>query len=112
MNNKHFVLEADQQWIVLPPGNVRRCIKAYDDQIMMVEVVFEKGAVGEVHAHPHSQVTYVLEGEFDFTVSEEMVRVKVADSIYIPPDSRHGCHLVSERGRLLDVFSPCRKDFL
>jgi hypothetical protein len=31
------------------------------------ELHFEEGAVGALHSHPHTQTTYVLEGEFEFT---------------------------------------------
>jgi len=50
-------------------GNgVSRKILAYDGTLMTVEVNFEKGSQGNLHAHIHEQATYVLEGEFDFTV--------------------------------------------
>jgi len=34
----------------------------YDGQLMMVKVEFEKGAVGTLHEHYHSQATYVADG--------------------------------------------------
>ena len=37
-------------------GNgMRRKILGYDNNLMLVKVWFEKGAVGPVHAHPHTQ---------------------------------------------------------
>ena len=47
-------------------GNgLKRKILAYHENLMMVEVHFEKGAVGEIHSHPHQQMTYVLEGALE-----------------------------------------------
>ncbi|HCX11790.1 MAG TPA: cupin domain-containing protein, partial [Hyphomonas sp.] len=42
-------------------GNgMRRKILGYDNNLMLVKVWFEKGAVGPVHAHPHTQTAYVV----------------------------------------------------
>ncbi|HBT34768.1 MAG TPA: cupin domain-containing protein, partial [Hyphomonas sp.] len=47
-------------------GNgMRRKILGYDNNLMLVKVWFEKGAVGPVHAHPHTQTAYVVEGKFE-----------------------------------------------
>lgn len=39
-------------------SGVSRKILAYSENIMSVEVHFEKGAVGPMHNHPHEQLTY------------------------------------------------------
>jgi len=90
---------------------VSRKIMAYSDQIMAVEVHFEKGAVGPMHNHPHEQLTYVLSGAFEFTIGEETKLVKAGDALYKEPNVMHGCVCV-EAGVLLDNFTPVRKDFL
>lgn len=92
-------------------GGVRRKLLAYGDALMQAEVHFEKGAVGAMHSHPHSQLTYVLEGEFEFTVGGEKRIVKRGDTLYKVPNTQHGC-VCLEKGILLDTFSPCREDFL
>ena len=38
-------------------GGVKRKILAYGESLMQVEVHFEKGAVGAMHSHPHTQLT-------------------------------------------------------
>ena len=55
-------------------GGVKRKILAYGDALMQVEVHFEKGAVGAMHSHPHSQLTYVLSGEFEFTIGDDNLK--------------------------------------
>lgn len=93
-------------------GNgVSRKILAHNGNLMSVEVNFEKGALGNLHTHVHEQVTYVLEGEFEFTVGEERKIVKKGDTIYMEKDILHGCKCL-EAGRLLDIFTPVRADFL
>ena len=88
-----------------------RKILAYNDNLMMVEVYFEKDAVGEIHSHSHEQVTYVLEGEFEFTIGGKKKIVKAGDSMYKEPHVPHGTTCL-KKGRLLDVFTPQREDFL
>ena len=41
-------------------GGIYRTILGYDEKILMAKVWFDKGAVGDVHTHTHSQVTYIL----------------------------------------------------
>lgn len=90
---------------------VSRRVLVNDRHMMMVEVHFEKNAVGSVHTHPHSQCTYVLSGAFTFTVGGRPYPVKKGDSLLFEPDQPHGC-VCEEKGVLLDVFTPAREDFL
>ena len=78
---------------------------------MCVEVHFEKGAIGEVHSHPHEQITYVLSGKFEFNIDGKKVVIVRGDSTFKQPDIPHGV-VCLEEGVLLDVFTPCRKDFI
>ena len=95
----------------LEEGRTSRKIRAHDGRLMMVEVMFEAGAVGAEHRHVHEQVSYCLEGEFDFTVEERTSRLRAGDSVYIPASALHGTVCLA-KGRLLDVFTPQREDFL
>ena len=45
---------------------VTRTVKSYTDELMVVENSFKKGAVGVLHKHVHTQITYVLRGKFEF----------------------------------------------
>jgi len=92
-------------------GGVSRKILAYSDNLMAVEISFEKGAIGELHSHPHEQCTYILEGVFEFQVGNESRVVKAGDMTYKQPNIKHGV-VCLEAGRLLDIFSPKREDFL
>ena len=105
-----FVYNKDVQLEDLGDG-VSRKIMAYSDNIMTVEVHFEKGAIGPLHSHPHEQLTYVLSGEFEFTIGDETKVVKTGDTLYKKPNVVHGCRCL-QAGVLLDNFTPVRKDFL
>ena len=92
-------------------GGLKRRVLAHGEDMMAVEVCFEKGAVGSMHTHPHVQISYVLEGSFEATIGEEKRVISVGDTYYTLPDVPHGV-VCLEKGRRLDVFTPERKDFL
>ena len=96
---------------VLEAGMVSRKIRARGGDLMMVEVFFETGGVGAEHRHPHQQVTYCLDGEFQFSMDGRTATLRAGDSVYIPESALHGT-LCTAAGRLLDVFTPQREDFL
>jgi len=90
---------------------VSRKIRARGGSLMMVEVFFKAGAVGYEHRHVHEQLCYCLAGEFAFTIDGQTTTLKTGDSVYVPPSVLHGAICLAE-GRLLDVFTPQREDFL
>ncbi len=108
--SKEFFFQKEQEWEQVDPL-LRRQIHGYDDKIMLVIADFKTGGVGQLHNHHHSQVTYVESGEFEMTIGEEVKIIKGGDSYYIPPMVMHGCTCI-KAGRLIDVFSPMREDFV
>lgn len=108
--SENFIFEAETAWEDAG-GGVERQILGYNDNIMMVKVKFDKGEVGAPHSHPHSQVTYVASGVFEFTVGDVTKIVKAGDALYKQPDIEHGC-VCLEEGILIDCFNPMRDTFL
>lgn len=93
-------------------GNgLKRQMLGYNEELMAVKIWFEKGAIGYNHAHRHSQVTYVVEGEFHFNIDGVTKILKPGDSCLIPPFADHGATCPTG-GILIDAFSPAREDFL
>ena len=66
---------------------------------------------GYVHAHRHSQVSHVVEGEFHVNVDGVIKILKAGDSFFVPPHVDHGA-VCPTGGILIDVFSPPREDFV
>ena len=108
----YFCPEESTKLEVVAEGSCERRIKSHHGALMTVEVYFKNGCISDPHTHPHQQVTYCLEGEFEFYVGEETKRLRTGDTVYMPPDILHNCRLISETGRLLDIFTPIREDFL
>ena len=107
---KLFAQPHDSEWVELAPGNTRRVL-IHTPELMQVEFGFEQGAVGALHSHPHIQVSYVAEGSFDVTIDGVTETVHQGGSFIVPSGLVHGV-VALEAGRLVDVFTPMRADFL
>ncbi len=92
------------------PG-IRCQLLGFGDALMGARVWFSTGAVGELHAHPHAQMSYVESGEFKVTVGAEQQTLSAGDSFFVPSQSRHGA-VCLQAGVLIDVFAPAREDFI
>ncbi|MFS1512067.1 cupin domain-containing protein [Chengkuizengella sp. SCS-71B] len=90
---------------------VSRKIHPPGKHIMMMEVRFQKGAVGALHSHPHEQYTYCLKGKMEFTIDGEKKVLQQGDTLHIPSNALHGV-IALESSILLDTFYPLREDLL
>ncbi|GHS87229.1 cupin [Synergistales bacterium] len=108
--NQRWVFWGDLDYDVAGEG-VKRKVLAYSEDLMCVENRFEAGALGKLHSHPHTQITYVTDGVFEFTIEGETKTVKKGDTMLKTDGVEHGCKCV-EAGTLLDIFTPLREDFV
>jgi len=88
------------------PG-LHRTLLGYDDHLMLAKVWFDKGAIGERHSHPHSQVAYVVEGQFEVYIDGKteicLVRLAATFSAWRSGDETQRLKMVGcESGRLSD----------
>ena len=108
----------EQRWVFekdvdssSPGEGVTRKILAYGDEAMCVAHHFEEGAIGALHQHPHTQITYVADGAFEFEIDGEKKIVRKGDTMFKPPNILHGA-VCLEKGTLIDFFTPMREDFI
>jgi len=111
-------VEKGQRWVFEkdidgsnPGEGVTRKVLAYCDEAMCVAHYFEKGAIGALHTHPHTQITYVAEGAFEFEIDGEKKVVRKGDTMFKTPNVLHGA-VCLEKGTLIDFFTPMREDFV
>lgn len=90
---------------------VRRKIMAYDENLMIVKVEFQTGAVGALHHHIHKQISHVESGVFEAEINGEVKTLKAGDAFYVPSNFVHGV-VCLEAGILIDCFNPMREDFV
>ena len=107
---KAFNIAGDTLWTEVAPGN-RRAVLAQRPELMLVAFSFDKGAIGPLHSHPHSQVSYVAEGSFDVTIAGVTTMLSAGGSYVVAPNLVHGV-VALEKGLLIDTFTPRRDEFL
>ena len=90
---------------------VTRKILSCSENMMIVEMEFKKGAVGALHKHIHEQIGYVVKGKLELNDAGEKNILSEGDSYYTAPGEEHGV-IALEETKLIDVFTPMRKDFL
>jgi quercetin dioxygenase-like cupin family protein len=107
---KVFIQNDEVPWEITAPG-IKRKIMSYDERLMVVKVQFEKGAVGTLHRHHHTQITHVESGSFEVEIGGGKKVLNSGDAFYIPPNVLHGAVCLTP-GVLIDIFSPMREDFI
>ena len=98
---------------IMAPGRTRYL--TYTENLMMVVVDFDDGPTSEPdppHSHPHEQVSYVVSGEINLAIENKLTRLGPGDMFTVPPNLPHSVQLLTHHVRLIDSFTPIRKDFL
>ena len=107
---KPFIASEEIAWEKVDNG-IERKILGHDDQVMMVCVRFEKGAIGNLHHHIHRQISYIESGSFEVSIDGNKKILQTGDCFFVAPDLVHGV-VALEAGVLIDIFTPARMDFL
>ena len=87
----------------------------YLDNLMVVVCDFTNGPMTSPeppHSHPHEQITFIAEGELLFFKDGEKYQLSEGDLITIPGNVPHSIQTISGHVKLIDSFTPVRKDFL
>ncbi|APU14129.1 cupin domain-containing protein [Actinoalloteichus fjordicus] len=92
------------------PGLLRRVL-AYNDRLMLVEHVMEKGSVFPRHSHPHEQLAYLVSGRVRVQAGDETFEAGPGDSFVVRGGIEHQVWAL-ERSVALDVFTPHREDYV
>jgi quercetin dioxygenase-like cupin family protein len=74
------------------------------------EVLLDANTVVPMHDHPHEQLTYVIDGQFQFTVGDDTTILEPGMVALIPGGVRHGGTTLTAC-RVIDVFAPIREDY-
>ncbi|MDA8519309.1 cupin domain-containing protein [Acidovorax sp. NCPPB 4044] len=103
-------------WSALEWKPVRRGIerKAFgSDHVTLALHRLMPGHEPRPHSHPNEQVMYILAGQMDVHVDDQVVRLGPGGLLLIPPNVQHYGVVVGDEPVLnLDVFTPARPDYL
>lgn len=91
-------------------GDTVRGHYAHLTRLTVGEVALPAGLTVPLHQHPHEQVTYVLEGRFQFIVGAETRVLEPGMVALVPGGVKHGGTTLTAC-RVLDFFSPAREDY-
>ena len=94
----------------LAPGVQLRTM--WGKRIMISLVDLEPASHVPVHTHPHEQMGMVLEGALSMVIGGESRDLKAGDVYLVPSNVRHGVTTGNVNTRVLDIFSPPRKDYM
>jgi len=81
------------------------------DKTMMTFFEFEPHALIPRHRHVHEQITYVIEGEIEFTVDGETRLLSTGDGVIILSNREHSARTLGKPAKALDAWYPIREDY-
>jgi quercetin dioxygenase-like cupin family protein len=91
----------DDLWIVLAQA------KETGGRFSMMEELLRKGSGPGPHKHTWSDETfYMLDGEINFLIGDEIKTARTGDFLMIPRNTRHAFRVTSEIARFLNGYTP------
>jgi quercetin dioxygenase-like cupin family protein len=94
-----------------PEQGLTRLVGAYSEKLFLAEHRMEEGWVGAAHSHPHEQIVYVISGHLKVTCAGETFDVRAGDSFLVRGGVEHQASALKPT-HVIDVFTPCRNDYL
>ena len=94
-----------------PEPGLTRLVGAYNDKLFLAEHRMEQGWIGTAHSHPHDQMAYVISGRLRVRAGEETFEVGAGDTFVIRGGVEHQASAI-EPSVVIDVFTPCREDYV
>jgi unsaturated pyranuronate lyase len=91
-------------------GLIRRVL-AYNDKLFLAEHEMVRGWVGTVHSHPNDQIVYVVHGHLRVTCQGKTFDVRTGGTFVVRGGVEHGASAIEE-SLVIDVFTPCREDYI
>ena len=70
-----------------------------------------KGWASTAHSHSHDQVVYVVRGHLRATGQGQAYDVRSGGSFVVRGGVEHGASAIDD-SLVIDVFTPCREDFI
>ncbi len=94
-----------------PELGLIRLVGAYNENLLLAEHFMEKGWGGAAHSHPHDQIVYVITGRLKVTSGDKAFEVRAGDSFVVRGGVEHQASAL-EPSHVIDVFTPCRNDYV
>ena len=82
------------------------------ERVMVNFVSFDPHTEAPLHWHEEEQISFVVDGEFEFEVAGEKRLVRKGEAIVIPPNVPHAARTFDSPCLEVDVFHPPRRGVL
>jgi quercetin dioxygenase-like cupin family protein len=96
---------------ITPEPGLTRLVGTHNDKLFLAEHRMAKGYVGSRHSHPHEQVVYVISGHLKVSCEDRSFDLRSGDSFVVRGGIEHQA-TAPEESVVIDVFTPCRSDYL
>jgi len=97
----------------IAPGVFRKIAYLKEMMVATIEFTGEPMDQPEIpHSHPHEQISYVAEGSLYVFIDGEKQLLKEGDLFLVPSNVPHSIQTLTEKVKLVDMFTPLREDFL
>jgi quercetin dioxygenase-like cupin family protein len=105
----YFYYPSDRDYKELLEGVNARTF--WGENLLLAVVDLDAFAVVPSHSHPHEQGGIVLQGELQFTIAGETRDLMSGDIYIIPSGVDHSVIVGDTPAKILDIFSPVRKEY-
>jgi quercetin dioxygenase-like cupin family protein len=82
------------------------------ERLMVNFVHYEPNTEAPSHTHAEEQVTFVIDGEFDFDLDGVVRTMRRGTAVHVPPGVPHGARTRDTACFEVDVFAPPRRVLL
>lgn len=82
------------------------------ERLLVNFVRFEPHTEAPLHAHEEEQITFAVEGEFEFDLDGDVRTMRPGMAVVVAPHVRHGARTLDSTCYEIDVFSPPRRVLL
>lgn len=107
---KRVVRYRDIPLIELGPGAKAHLVSA--ERITISFITQEPDCHFPTHHHESEEIVIVLDGERDEIVEGKLYPIKAGDVLTVPSNSEHGSYTYDRGCKVIEVFSPPRKDLV
>ena len=103
-------MKQESPTIEICPGITRRTV-AHGKTMYQMLATLEAGSRMLAHSHSQEQIVHILEGKMKLIVDGVPHELSTGHSFYLASNIPHGVEVMLPT-RVLDTFSPPRKDYL
>ena len=108
--NFHSINWEDMPWEAVRPGVERKAFSGEGATVSLNRL--QPGHEPRPHAHPNEQIVYILQGQIDFHMEGQVIRLGPGGLLVIPPNVTHHGEVYGDVAVMnLDIFTPKRSEY-